>query len=85
MSPKSLMNSRSCWFRLSLKRMRTSCWGLVEVLFENLQEYKLRRVDFTTEFAAWINQIFRLADLLIVSGYFVHTLGNGELVPLIFR
>jgi hypothetical protein len=35
-----------------------------------LQEYGLRCVDFTTEIAAWINLIFRLVDLLIVSCFF---------------
>jgi hypothetical protein len=32
-----------------------------------LLEYGLRWVDFTTERAVWINLIFRLADLFIVS------------------
>ena len=47
--------------------------GLCVDLFENLQEYGLRCVDFTIEMAAWINLIFRLTDFLIVSLHFVHT------------
>ena len=50
-------------------------------LFEYLQECGVIRMDFMREIAVLTNLMFRLANLLVVSLHFEHTMRYGANVP----